>query len=760
MRPINDKGIINLAKRGSKKVFLFNRTSALCRGLDLVLVHHQVDYPIRVMIFNEIHDYLDTAQDEGVWLKRAKYLLAYPLAKYLRNELPPAPDVIFEPKSRAVRGWMKQYLYCFNRKNTHLWYSWFQVKRASEPVSEEFVRKTYSTHREMLTKKDTGDEKIIEGIMEMPIFEDLLEKVSLQVKHRMKSASFTDRPASGSACWTATRSQGGQYESLRRKIGLSYNRSYPRDGDESDEALTIVSDELVAMRFTPQLHVKGRDTTLKNQTFEVRRSVGFDDWQELRRLHQNCLSEALMSDDPSLRCLIQGILEPMKVRVISKGEDLPYYSMKPLQVAIHSSLRDMAPFRLLGRPLSPCDFLDLKKKAKTTDQWFSVDYSAATDGLSWKYSSQIFLKVIEKLDIFEQEEARRVLGPHHLYYPQEGTYGTCFAEREYGGLQRNGQLMGSILSFPILCLANLGVYLYTTRLAQEGWTDEERLGHVLVNGDDMVYACDPEFWDLHKYISSKVGLEMSVGKAYIHREYANVNSTSIHCNLQNATSTPWQIDFLNAGLFYGQRKVQERKGMREKDGETYKGTIWSKSTVEERKLTRLIELSKLDPEYEDQNLVSTLKWTLAGSLPGRQKQLLQEYLRFHREAIMHEQTAFAHKDGRTTLWSRNLFLPIAIGGLGIPKPVGFVNRVTKIQRNVAKNLSKDYGALLRSSTLPLPGYEPVKVEKNLDVPWSRWVSIPEIYSKICTVAGKLKNWAISCFENLKYSLNKLAYFLS
>jgi hypothetical protein len=108
----------------------------------------------------------------------------------------------------------------------------------------------------------------------------------------------------------------------------------------------------------------------------------------------------------------------------------------------------------------------------------------------------------------------------------------------------NGQLMGSILSFPILCLANLAVYLETTTDYQRGWSDKRRLSSVLINGDDMLYVAPESLWDVHKWVASQVGLELSVGKAYCHDVYANVNSQSVHFDLGKEGSTPHLINFL------------------------------------------------------------------------------------------------------------------------------------------------------------------------------------------------------------------------
>jgi hypothetical protein len=76
---------------------LTERTDALVRGLVLVLEHHGAPKRVVQLLGKQLHVYLDTSSGEGLWLKRAKYVLTYPTAKFLRNELPPSPDAEFRP---------------------------------------------------------------------------------------------------------------------------------------------------------------------------------------------------------------------------------------------------------------------------------------------------------------------------------------------------------------------------------------------------------------------------------------------------------------------------------------------------------------------------------------------------------------------------------------------------------------------------------------------------------------------------------------
>jgi hypothetical protein len=551
---------------------LSDRTIALLRGLDLILEHHEVPINIRAALDTQVHAYLDSSISEEVWLKKCKYLLTYPLAKYLRNAAPAKPDDgSFEP-SGHLRSYLQCRLLAFCRKNTHLWYSWFQAKRCTLPLSEETIKSTYEKHYQTLSKEDKGCDKTIEAIFADRTFSRLLASTTQQISRNLASGSpFDELGASSSACFEQTRGSGGQLYELRARAGI--------------DSQMLFGTHLERMEWRPFVHGRVRES---NVTMEVRAHEGKDLWETLRTL------VARHDVDTPASCTIQAVLEPNKVRVISKGEAIPYYSMRPLQKAMHSAMREMPCFRLIGRPFSATDINDLRQNAKLHWKWFSIDYSAATDGLSWKYSGAIFRCIISQLPKHQFDLAMNVLGPHKLYYP------TRNGEKEYRGVQRNGQLMGSVLSFPILCLANLGVYLLATKELQQGWTDAQRLNHVLINGDDMVYSGPESLWEEHVAIGKRVGLEMSVGKAYVHDTYLNINSISVHAPLSNPKVHPWRIDYLNVGLAYGQHKIQDR---------TDRSDVASEDS------------------RKPEGYTCNINTILDGCLPGRQAQMLRWILR-------------------------------------------------------------------------------------------------------------------------------------
>lgn len=702
--------------RSAVEVVLSERTSAVVRGLLVVMEHHDAPKVIRQALDQQVHEFADNLENEMVWLKCMKYILTYPLARYLRNELPPSPPKVFTPRG-ALRKWMRLRLLTFCRANSHLWYSWLQAKRAALPLSEDVIESTYQDHLKTLTKEDEGDESVINEIFEDETFRTVLDKVRKDMTSNLKhGASFWEHSPSTSACFERTRGEGGQFGEL-----LSRAREDPT-------ICGLHHWDLVSMQILPC--VFGR-TTQHNRVCEIRRIRAVGDWERT----QICVQGYLQGEPRATNCTIQAILEPFKVRVISKGETLPYFAVKPIQVAMHSAMRHMDCFRLIGRPFSPTDLLDLVERSDASEEWFSVDYSAATDGLSWKYSGKIFKYLIGNLPREQIRLAMAVLGPHRLHYPTKD-----HSRVEFRGLQRNGQLMGSTLSFPILCLANLGVYLRTTRSHQQGWTHEQRLRHVLINGDDMLYRAPRPLWEDHIRIGKSVGLNMSVGKAYHHSIYANVNSISVHYKMASG-HTPWQIDFLNTGLYFDQHKVADTK---ESKTSGKRSCEWYAGCRNIESLDDHVGIDDLKDSWLPRSCATNLNVLLKGCLPGKQARVAAQFIRLHKEKIEEESLAvvrlpriMAKRGPRKIFTTRNIFLPISVGGLGVEPPIGFRFKVTKLQQHIADYKIHSYSAFHTQGMGPVNGY-PIKELPNKQPVW--WKKSSDVALPMYNVGpGKTSN---------------------
>jgi hypothetical protein len=656
------------------------RSDALLRALALVLNHHGATTLIQSQLYEQLHDYLDDSDNECIWLKRVKYVLAYPLAKYLHNEPPPMPEKPFSWFSSALKQWFNCRINSFNRRNTHLWYSWFQSKRACLPCSTDFISQTYDDHFKSLSKKDDGDDWTISEIFQDRTFIDVLTNLRRSItKLYNERDSFEKLVPSSSACFEQTRSDLGQYGELRRLLGYEF---------VFDAHFSI----LTSMSYNTHSYF-GAEKRF-NYSYEIRCFDPTMMWFSSSNSMRICSN--YVKKVQNLSCTIQAIVEPLKVRVISKGESLPYYIMHPLQKAMHSSMRNMDCFRLIGTPFSATMISDLAERTSFNCKWFSIDYSAATDGLSWKYSKMILHQLICDLPKEDYDIAMSVLGPHKLFYPNK-------TDKVFKGVQQNGQLMGSILSFPILCLANLGVYLLNTQAWQSKWSSDHRLRHVLINGDDMLYAAPESLWASHISIGNKIGLKMSPGKAYVHKTYLNVNSISVHydlsaCCVRGVNTQPWRIDFLNTGLYFNQHKVMQDIDFPKYDFDDS---------------GHLLKVHYGESRQGNEGLTSNLNSILQGCLPGKQTLILSSFLSLWRMELFGTLSYNIGKD----IFTRNLFVSESLGGAGVVSPCGWKYRVTKRQKWLARCYFERVDALV-TRQYPLPGY-PLLSEETVDSPYRK-----------------------------------------
>jgi hypothetical protein len=696
---------------GGKRVQALNSPPAICdrsraivRGLGTLLEEHGAGPEIVQTICQQIHLYLDDSPDEKIWVKRCKYMLCLPLAKYLDNELPPPPDKLFK-LTGIGRKWVKNRLNAKNDANVHLWTSWLQAKRCTLNCSEDFINETYNDHFAALSRRDPLHLTRVSEAFNDDAFWSVLQVLRREVNEKIDRSYQADRvwmSPSKSACFEATRSRGGQLQALReqvfrtdkafiQKVLPEFYQELCRDDRRTalERTEEITGLDQFYLKFFPTSVGKFFSARLAiEQTYdylcwtddltamydcgrgphgpeivEIRQPCGWEEWSELAdRMGRYDLNRPL-------KAAIQAVIEPLKVRVISKGECLPYFFEKHLQSVLHTKMREMPCFRLIGRPFCPTDLIDLNPR-KPGYEWISVDYSQATDKLSWFFSNMILRFILQDRSEKEKISAFRVLGPHSLFYPQWDEEHARFGPPEYRGDQTNGQLMGSILSFPFLCLANLATYLLNMQDVQGGMSSEERLFRVLVNGDDMLYAAPKEKFATHREIARDLGLDMSIGKAYVHPSYANVNSTSITYDLRREFATPRQIDYLNLGLLFDS-EVQKKKGSL--------------------------------GEVGGSSLLSGLNKLLDGCRNRRMgKSILSKFLSLHGDKIREETRIDLVYRRSVKPYFRNLFLPCSQGGMGILPPLGWRFKIKPFDRVIAGMLQP--GGLRVATPNPVPGF--------------------------------------------------------
>lgn len=209
--------------------------------------------------------------------------------------------------------------------------------------------------------------------------------------------------------------------------------------------------------------------------------------------------------------------EPAKVRCITVG-DANLKCLKPLQMALWKSLSTYPEFSLThgvsdGRVDEDKLLIfrrmedEIRRIHNPSSTWLSGDYTAATDNLPMWVTEALIEGILEHIeDEPTKQWARYETGAHNVLYPES----SCIEP----GFQTSGQLMGSLLSFPLLCMANAFIVEYSGI----------KPGSYLVNGDDIVASTSPLSIESWKVNAPRVGLSLSMGKNFISDDFCTVNS--------------------------------------------------------------------------------------------------------------------------------------------------------------------------------------------------------------------------------------------
>jgi len=142
----------------------------------------------------------------------------------------------------------------------------------------------------------------------------------------------------------------------------------------------------------------------------------------------------------------------------------------------------------------------------------SGDYASATDNLPIEVC-EVILDVLSETSVEVPQEvvalARRTMRPLLSFFE--------------GGVVVQpsvGQMMGSKMSFPFLCLQNYLAFGWSFRSTGVKYTDVP----LLINGDDILYQADGHF---HKWVSvvEDVGLTVEKTKTDVEEGFGTINST-------------------------------------------------------------------------------------------------------------------------------------------------------------------------------------------------------------------------------------------
>lgn len=223
-----------------------------------------------------------------------------------------------------------------------------------------------------------------------------------------------------------------------------------------------------------------------------------------------CLQFPAFPPPGPLPVRVEPIREPLKVRTITAGIG-DTFCLKPLQRAMWLALGDFPQFCLThGTNRLEGAIEAIHGRSDPDDVWISGDYTAATDSFSIEGSRALMEGILESIHHEPTKRwAMKEISQHLLVYPKGSGLTPV--------LQESGQLMGSLLSFPLLCLLNDCTAQFSGISPQK----------YLINGDDILMRAPPTAYPIWKKTVRSFGLELSPGKNYIHPSFGTVNSQLI-----------------------------------------------------------------------------------------------------------------------------------------------------------------------------------------------------------------------------------------
>jgi hypothetical protein len=424
--------------------------------------------------------------------KGRKYCKALSLAQTLLMLKKGSPTVQEEitieakQKHRKAMGDLKLGLRTKYEQPAVITTSWADLNEEELDLNEVWPERLLSSERTRISGDRHRDEKF------------LMDEIDSIVDQVFKKADFKGKVPS-------------LFPSFSAHVG--YNRTKggaPTAIHEIYKDCTRATGELMSMSYHPRCGVVENRDVFDNEKF----------WERVEDLCRKSKFEA----EPVF------LLEPLKVRTITKGPAIPYWVLRLVQKELFSQLSQHPTFQLIGKPIDDQTLLSLLGNEISEDEKYrSGDYSQATDRLRSFLSLHAWNSISKKtgMENFMRRMGAKALVGHRIIYKDETIQ------------QQNGQLMGSPVSFIVLCIVNAAV----CSLAEGSKLSlaEKRL---CVNGDDCVMKfndCQFERW---KYYASLAGMEPSPGKCYSSRDWLQMNS-ELFVKMENGFK---RIPFINFSL--------------------------------------------------------------------------------------------------------------------------------------------------------------------------------------------------------------------
>jgi hypothetical protein len=491
-------------------------------------------------------------------VKWIKYYTAGPMSQILGEELPPTPTGARIPVffSGKFRRFMHQRCLKSTRdvRNYRNAFNLLQgVKKACQPLSKDFIIDAYREHRVTMSTPcaidedpDLGVYAKYQALWNHGKWGDHVNRTTKDIVSgkwsKFKPVLFKPPGPAATSEWTRKEGGGSSYAyqvnevfDRRERLTQAFIVNQQILRKLANNGLTHAFVEAGAdplwswpIPDTDECAGEEREPTVPQKMINPSGEV-FIDWTNYSPSWEDVMSLYQEDDPKNGKVMVEGCVEPLKLRTITKGPCHRKWLSQSLQREMADCLDGLWQFtlnksdtdaRLIHRLNRECE--KFHRQRGTTDQlwWCSGDYKSATDSISIRHTKAALEALLSNLPRDKLRDACRRLYRAELY-EQVVQYPTWTGIDDVQ--QVNGQLMGSVLSFPILCVINFVAYWVSL---EEIYGRVHRVCQIpcLIHGDDILFKTTKKHYDHWSNVITRFGLKKSVGKNYFHPKVFTIDS--------------------------------------------------------------------------------------------------------------------------------------------------------------------------------------------------------------------------------------------
>jgi len=637
---------------------------------------------------------------DGNYIKLAKYKLAAYRAFHLgQKTLPPSPFTKIKDLPNILIGgrayrWQHSFLQNENKKFEFL-ATLSHAKIAMPRPDTKFVNQAKTETFEKLTTKRSlpKAELLVDDWNDIENYHEKVEltasqiTVELQLRRTVREIfKNTDKNTNKIHEYIPF-----TYADRIKPFFPSTSANYINNRINAGAVGSILDDpDLLKGLRTPGGHLKITQTISQEEERKENRDRQFvvineKDFEEnFEHLWLRLLFKALKEDNT---VKLVGLAEGNKARVISTHNPFRQTVLRSIWKFIHTRMRSLKTFKLIGTIITEEEILNaLGSNLAEHEIFLSGDYRDATNEI-YSFVSEIIADetaIVLKLKEEEKQLMIEALTKHRIQNPDN--------KKEFKE-QQNSQLMGSIMSFIFLCIANAAGSRWSAELAENKPLTLDQLRGT-INGDDVAIKSDKSIYNFWKKITKHFGLYESIGKTFTSKCFVEMNSATFQYDPESTK----EIEIINK-----KGEISLRRCPYTQTKYINQGLIRGAKRSE-----ALTSLGDQDDPLE--NISARANYLLDICPVELRIPVYQQFINYNRELL--EKTRVP--------W----FLPMWLGGLELPiteehKPS---EKDLRLAHLVLINWKKDHPIqmstklpwktrLLAESRLPIPGTSP---EKNLD----------------------------------------------